>query len=181
MFADLCSEAVRVRPVGVCGQPRGRFDRRPGAGRLFTIESVLEESVKVCQMLLRPRHFLVTTQWRHGGDDTDAGSSKAQSSSGGQKTDFPEMATNEDAFDGLKNVLGSAEYERAHKPYAPLPKGESIPSMQKLWAHAMRRYGRYQGYAWAGVIGTGALAFGLATATKIEGKENAGGAEKKGG
>ena len=114
---------------------------------------------------------------RHRGDDTDAGSSKAQSSSGGQKTDFPEMATNDDAFDGLKNVLGSAEYERAHKPYAPLPKGESIPSMQKLWAHAMRRYGRYQGYAWAGVLGTGALAFGLATATK----ENAGGAEKKGG
>jgi len=31
------------------------------------------------------------------------------------------------------------------------------------------------------VLGTGALAFGLATATKIEGKENAGGAEKKGG
>mgnify|MGYP006184849909 CR=1 FL=1 len=129
-----------------------------------------------------PRHFLVTTQMaRHRGDDTDAGSSKAQSSSGGQKTDFPEMATNEDAFDGLKNVLGSAEYERAHKPYAPLPKGESIPSMQKLWAHAMRRYGRYQGYAWAGVLGTGALAFGLATATKIEGKEKKGGAEKKGG
>ena len=125
-----------------------------------------------------PRHNPMA---RHRGDDTDAGSSKAQSSSGGQKTDFPEMATNEDAFDGLKNVLGSAEYERAHKPYAPLPEGESIPSMQKLWAHAMRRYGRYQGYAWAGVIGTGALAFGLATATKIEGKENAGGAEKKGG
>ena len=125
-----------------------------------------------------PRHNPMA---RHRGDDTDAGSSKAQSSSGGQKTDFPEMATNEDAFHGLKNVLGSAEYERAHKPYAPLPKGESIPSMQKLWAHAMRRYGRYQGYAWAGVLGTGALAFGLATATKIEGKENAGGAEKKGG
>ena len=114
---------------------------------------------------------------RHRGDDTDAGSSKAQSSSGGQKTDFPEMATNDDAFHGLKNVLGSAEYERAHKPYAPLPKGESIPSMQKLWAHAMRRYGRYQGYAWVGVLGTGALAFGLATATK----DDAGGAEKKGG
>ena len=48
---------------------------------------------------------------RHRGDDTDAGSSKAQSSSGGQKTDFPEMATNDDAFHGLKNVLGSAEYE----------------------------------------------------------------------
>ena len=125
-----------------------------------------------------PRHNPMA---RHRGDDTDAGSSKAQSSSGGQKTDFPEMATNEDAFDGLKNVLGSAEYERAHKPYAPLPKGESIPSMQKLWAHAMRRYGRYQGYAWVGVIGTGALAFGLATATKIEGKEKKGGAEKKGG
>ena len=125
-----------------------------------------------------PRHNPMA---RHRGDDTDAGSSKAQSSSDSLKTDFPEMATNDDAFHGLKNVLGSAEYERAHKPYAPLPKGESIPSMQKLWAHAMRRYGRYQGYAWAGVIGTGALAFGLATATKIEGKENAGGAEKKGG
>ena len=119
-----------------------------------------------------PRHNPMA---RHRGDDTDAGSSKAQSSSGGQKTDFPEMATNEDAFDGLKNVLGSAEYERAHKPYAPLPKGESIPSMQKLWAHAMRRYGRYQGYTWVGVIGTGALAFGLATATKVEGKEKKGG------
>ena len=120
---------------------------------------------------LRPRHNPMA---RHRGDDTDAGS-KAQSSSDSQKTDFPEMATNEDAFDGLKNVLGSAEYERAHKPYAPLPKGESIPSMQKLWAHAMRRYGRYQGYTWVGVIGTGALAFGLATATKVEGKEKKGG------
>ena len=148
------------------------------AGRLTSQFSVLEESVKVCQNV---RTSSSQPMARHRGDDTDAGSSKAQSSSGGQKTDFPEMATNEDAFDGLKNVLGSAEYERAHKPYAPLPKGESIPSMQKLWAHAMRRYGRYQGYAWAGVIGTGALAFGLATATKIEGKENAGGAEKKGG
>ena len=141
----------------------------------ITIESL----GRVSQSLPKrcPRHNPMA---RHRGDDTDAGS-KAQSSSDSQKTDFPEMATNEDAFDGLKNVLGSAEYERAHKPYAPLPKGESIPSMQKLWAHAMRRYGRYQGYAWAGVIGTGALAFGLATATKIEGKENAGGAEKKGG
>ena len=134
-----------------------------------------KSQVKVCQNAASsslPRHNPMA---RHRGDDTDAGSSKAQSSSGGQKTDFPEMATNEDAFEGLKNVLGSAEYERAHKPYAPLPKGESIPSMQKLWAHAMRRYGRYQGYAWVGVIGTGALAFGLATATKIEGKEKKGG------
>jgi len=94
---------------------------------------------------------------RVSGDD-------AAGSSG--RTDYPEMAASEDAFERLKAAAGSAQYERAHKPYAPLREGESIPSMQKLWAHAMRRYGRYQGYAWVGVIVTGALAFGLASATR---------------
>lgn len=82
------------------------------------------------------------------------------------RTDYPEMAASEDAFERLKSAAGSVEVERARKPYAPLREGETIPSMQKLWAHAMRRYGRYQGYAWVGVIATGALAFGLASATR---------------
>ena len=37
--------------------------------------------------------------------------------------------------------------------------------MAQLWAHAQRRYGRYQGYAWSGVVVAG-VAYGLSEATK---------------
>ena len=60
-----------------------------------------------------PRHNPMA---RHRGDDTDAGSSKAQSSSGGHKPDFHEMATTDVAFDGFKTVIGSADDDRAQQP-----------------------------------------------------------------
>jgi len=41
-----------------------------------------------------------------------------------------------------------------------LPKGESAPTMAELWAYAHRRYARFQGYAWGGVVVVGAVAWG---------------------
>ena len=43
---------------------------------------------------------------------------------------------------------------------APLPEGESAPTMAQLWAYAHRRYARFQGYAWGGVVIVGAVAWG---------------------
>jgi|TARA_B100001142_G_scaffold289509_1_gene306365 hypothetical protein len=31
--------------------------------------------------------------------------------------------------------------------------------MGTIWAHAMRKYGRFQGYAWGGVVVVGAAAY----------------------
>lgn len=111
---------------------------------------------------MTPRRVVVVP--RTTGPMTRVSGDDAAGSSG--RTDHPEMAASEDAFERMKSAAGSAEVERARTPYAPLREGETMPSMQKLWAHAMRRYGRYQGYAWVGVIATGALAFGLASATR---------------
>jgi len=56
-------------------------------------------------------------------------------------------------------VMTEAEYARKYKPYRPLPEGETIPSMAELWAYANRKYSRYSGYAWGGVILVGGVAF----------------------
>ena len=75
------------------------------------------------------------------------------------RTDFPANPFASGAFDELRNAASAAEYERLNKPYAPLPPSETAPTMSQLWAYAHRRYGRYQGYAWGGVLLTGALAY----------------------
>jgi hypothetical protein len=72
----------------------------------------------------------------------------------------------QDAFEKVARTQTTAQYAKVHKPFSPLPKGEGVPPMSELWAHAMRRYGRFQGYAWGGVLATGAVAYGLAMLTK---------------
>lgn len=84
-----------------------------------------------------------------------------------KKTDFAEMPLSSKSFEALRGAKSSAEYERAKRPYAPLPKGESAPTMAQLWAYANRRYGRFQGYAWGGVVAVAFVAWG---ASQIAGK-----------
>ena len=86
-------------------------------------------------------------------------SSRSEGDVGGRSTDFPANPFSSGAFDELRKAASAAEYERLNKPYAPLPPGETAPTMSQLWAYAHRRYGRYQGYAWGGVLLTGALAY----------------------
>lgn len=55
--------------------------------------------------------------------------------------------------------------------------------MGENWAYAMRRYGRFQGYAWAGVAGVGLLVYGgslLGKAATPAPKEKEGGVPSKG-
>ena len=47
--------------------------------------------------------------------------------------------------------------KRVPKPYsAPT---ERIPTLGEQWAYAARRYSKYQGYAWSGVVLVGGLAY----------------------
>ena len=72
------------------------------------------------------------------------------------------------AFSSLRSAESASEYARANRPYAPLPEGESAPTMAQLWAYAHRRYARFQGYAWGGVVIVGAVAWG---ASRVMGAE----------
>jgi|MDSW01.2.fsa_nt_gb hypothetical protein len=81
-------------------------------------------------------------------------------------TDFPSIPRTSAEFDAVHSAPSSAEVARAKRPFAPLPAGESAPTMAQLWAHAQRRYGRYQGYAWSGVVVVAGVAYGLSEATK---------------
>jgi hypothetical protein len=76
------------------------------------------------------------------------------------KTDFGELPMSNEAFSSLRSAESASEYARANRPYAPLPEGESAPTMAQLWAYAHRRYARFQGYAWGGVVIVGAVAWG---------------------
>ena len=76
------------------------------------------------------------------------------------KTDFGELPMSNSAFERLRSAESASEYARANRPYAPLPEGESAPTMAQLWAYAQRRYARFQGYAWGGVVIVGAVAWG---------------------
>ena len=64
------------------------------------------------------------------------------------------------AFSSLRSAESASEYARANRPYAPLPEGESAPTLARLRAYAHRRYARVQGYAWGGVVIVGAVAWG---------------------
>ena len=53
-------------------------------------------------------------------------------------------------FSEMSKVGGASEYERRHRPYA---KPRTLPpSLAEQWAYAARRYSKYQGYAWTGVV-----------------------------
>ena len=87
-------------------------------------------------------------------------SEPSSASSPDGKTDFGELPMSNKAFSSLRSAESASEYARANRPYAPLPEGESAPTMAQLWAYAHRRYARFQGYAWGGVVIVGAVAWG---------------------
>ena len=87
-------------------------------------------------------------------------SEPSSASSPDGKTDFGELPMSNEAFESLRSAVSASEYARANRPYAPLPEGESAPTMAQLWAYAHRRYARFQGYAWGGVVIVGAVAWG---------------------
>mmetsp|Transcript_7084 Transcript_7084/g.8164 ORF Transcript_7084/g.8164 Transcript_7084/m.8164 type:complete len:94 (+) Transcript_7084:93-374(+) len=74
-----------------------------------------------------------------------------------KKTDFPDNPFKAETLDKAVKLESAAQYAAKQKPYQPLPEGEHIPSMSTLWSYAHRRYGRYQGYAWAGVVAVGGV------------------------
>lgn len=76
-----------------------------------------------------------------------------------QATDFPESPWNAENLDRLKQAEGAKVYERRNPPFRALADGEATPTMAELWKYAHRRYSRYQGYAWGGVVVVGALAY----------------------
>ena len=90
-------------------------------------------------------------------------------SSPDEKTDFGELPMSNAAFESLRSAESASEYARANRPNAPLPEGESVPTMAQLWAYAHRRYARFQGYAWGGVVIVGAAAWG---ASRVLGAED---------
>ena len=94
------------------------------------------------------------------------GSSSADSSdTPDAKTDYAEVPISNKSFEALHGAKTSAAYERENRPYAPLPKEKSTPTMAQLWAYAHRRYARFQGYAWGGVVIVGGIVWGCACAT----------------
>jgi hypothetical protein len=65
---------------------------------------------------------------------------------------------------GERRFLTQKEYESRNKPYRPVDHAKTrVPTIGEQWAYAARRYSKYQGYAWSGVVAVGGLAFLLST------------------
>ena len=103
--------------------------------------------------------------------DTENGDSPGSSKV--EDTGEPEMFWEKDHFTRMHKQqgseamtkIGSNEGKGMHnnnkkgvpKPYsAPT---ERIPTIGEQWAYAARRYSKYQGYAWSGVVLVGGLAY----------------------
>ncbi len=77
---------------------------------------------------------------------------------------------------GKKKVVTAKEYERANKPFrAP---NQPLPTIAQQWAYAARRYSKYQGYAWSGVVAVAALAYAASYASEDPKKEGKAAAPK---
>jgi len=83
---------------------------------------------------------------------------KDASKAGGVSPPDWHLPRTEKDFEALRAFKGYEAHEAKHKPFSPLPEGEAIPSMGELWAHAHRKYGRFQGYAMFAGIATAGLA-----------------------
>lgn len=83
-----------------------------------------------------------------------------------EQTEQARVARTEEEFEQIAKEASASEHEQTHPPYRPLRQGEEIPSMQELWAYASRRYGRFQGYAFASALAVGASIFMLASFTR---------------
>jgi len=138
----------------------GRRTRRPDFGS----QKLTSEGRRTPQSQGAPSRFARMSK----GDDTEtrptppgrSASEPSSASSPDGKTDFGELPMSNEAFESLRSAVSASEYARANRPYAPLPEGESAPTMAQLWAYAHRRYARFQGYAWGGVVIVGAVAWG---------------------
>ena len=131
-------------------QPMLPFDKSsaretPSAGGLFSFHTPSSSSGE--------RH----THTAGMGDDGKGTHDGRRADGAGGPSDEPEMPWEQD-FAEMKKIKGAAAYESANKPYQHV-QPDQIPTMSEQWKYAARRYSRFQGYAWAGVVGVAALAY----------------------
>ena len=82
-----------------------------------------------------------------------------------EAADEPEVPWSERDFEEMaKSGTSAAAYERKNKPFSP-PTGR-VPTIGEQWAYAARRYSKYQGYAWSGVVAVAAIAYFGSLATQ---------------
>ena len=88
-----------------------------------------------------------------------AGGGKARKE---EAADEPEVPWSERDFEEMAKSGTSAAAN--HKPFSP-PTGR-VPTIGEQWAYAARRYSKYQGYAWSGVVAVAAIAYFGSLATQ---------------
>jgi len=94
---------------------------------------------------------------------------KDPSTGDAEQTEKARVPRSKEDFQALESESGAAEYEKANKPYRPLAEGERMPTMSELWTYASRRYGRFQGYAFASAIAVGGITFAAGSMSRSRG------------
>ncbi|QDZ22770.1 hypothetical protein A3770_08p52880 [Chloropicon primus] len=58
----------------------------------------------------------------------------------------------------MAKMAPSSKYDKMNKPFAATDPSK-VPTIGEQWAYAARRYSKYQGYAWSGVLCVAGIAF----------------------
>ena len=62
--------------------------------------------------------------------------------------------------------MGRAPRHTSGRTNRSLPPTGRVPTIGEQWAYAARRYSKYQGYAWSGVVAVAAIAYFGSLATQ---------------